>query len=458
METQTLGWALNEFGAANLGDRRRSKRLVMIGAAVASQIGMAISTACGSAGALGASRLFRRKETTLEATLTPHIKQTNKRCRGNGRILAVQDTTTLDYTSHKSKRGLGPMATCQKSRGLLMHSVVAVRDKTPLGLLGVQIWARDEAARGSRHERHERPVCEKESNKWLVGLEQAQANTSKNRSLLVVGDRESDVYALFVAPRRRNVDLLVRVAHNRALAVCCGEKRYIQDALNSAEVVGEHEVEVPRQGKRAARKAKLEVRVARVSLKAPGHGVDKHPKEQVEVSLVWAFERAPEQEEPLEWVLLCTEVVDGLSSAVEMIGAYSTRWMIEEFHHVLKSGCKVERIQFDTVDSMLPAIGVLAVVAWRVLYLAKLARSSPEIDASEVADKDEVEVLNQWLAYEGKKYRIRTARDFTIAVATLGGFLARKSDGMPGTKNVWQGLRDLTFLIMGYKVAARSTM
>lgn len=458
--TENYAWAQKEFGGANLGDERRTLRLVKTVASVSARIGVAISGACGRAGALAVSRLFSRKETTLEAVVEPHIERTKERCMGDDRILAVQDTTILDYTSHKCTKGLGPVTTSQNSRGLLMHSVLAVsREGIPLGLLGTRVWARDEAARGSRTERHNRPVCEKESNKWLVGLEQAQRNTAKEQRLLVIGDRESDVYSLFVAPRRENVDLLVRVAHNRALAETAEEGEHLFSLLERSEKAGEYEVEVSRQGTRQARTAKLEVRIARVHLKSPRHGVDKHVKRQVEVSLIRALEReAPSGTVPLEWVLLCTESVGDLASAIEMIKAYTARWVIEEFHHVLKSGCRVEHIQFDTVEAMLPAIGILAVVAWRVLYLTKRVRHHPYMDAMEVADEDEITVLRGWLRAEQKTQDIYTARDFTIAVAMLGGFLARKSDGMPGTKTVWQGLRNLEILVMGYRMATRAEM
>jgi len=455
--TETLLWAGWEFGAANLGDRRRTRRLVKTAAAVASQVGAAISSACGRAGALAVSRLFRRSESTLQAIVKPHIERTGERCGGHDRILAVQDTTCLDYTWHKSARGLGPITTEEKSRGLLMHSVMAFsRDRTPLGLLSIQVWAREEEARGSRKDRHNRPVWEKESKKWLVGLSEAQANTREDQGLLVIGDRESDVYGLFVAPRRSNVDLLVRVAHDRALAGEDEEFGYIRDALERAPIAGKYEVRVPRQGSRAQRRATLDVRIRRAHLKAPRHGVDKHSTKEVEVSLIWAREIAESEEEAaLEWTLLCTEKIDGLSSAVEMIEAYTTRWGIEEFHRVLKSGCKVEQVQFDTIQAILPAIGVLAVVAWRVLYLTKYARSCPDADASKVATEDEIAVLKGWLQAKGSKASVGTIKEFVRAVAMLGGFLARKSDGEPGTKTIWQGLRALEILLMGYRLAAR---
>lgn len=458
--TQGLVFARYEFGNAELGDKRRVRRLVMIAAAMINRIGAAVSNACGPAGALAASRFFRRKEATHKAVLKPHIERTKERCEYYDRILAVQDTTILDYSTHRSTRGLGPVTTAEHSIGLLMHTVMAFSmEGTPLGILGQQIWAREESARGSRRERRKHPVSEKESNKWLSGLKQAQEGTCENQEVLVVGDRESDIYALFAASRRSNVELLVRIAHNRALAGEEKEQKRIFDALERAEVVGEHEVEVPRQGTRQERKAALEVRVVRVRLKSPRNGVDKHSHGEIEVSLIRAQEKAgTDIEDPLDWILLCTERIEGLDSAIGMIRAYTRRWGIEEFHRVLKSGCKVERIQFNTAEAMLPVIAVLSGVAWRVLYLTKQARSSPETDASEVASEEEIEVLSRWLEMKRKRAVIRTVKEFVRSLAMLGGFLGRKNDGEPGTKTIWQGLQNLEPLIIGYRIALSRKM
>ena len=446
-------WAQREFGEARLGDERRTRRLVQIVAGAASQIGAAISSVCGKSGSQAATRLFGHVETTLSSVLEPHIEQTSVRCSKHERILAVQDTTVLDFSSHPCTQGLGFVTTSERSRGLLMHSVLVVSDqKVALGLLGMQVWARDDAMRGCAKNRRSRSIAEKESKKWLEGLEQAQAATAPDQKMLVVGDRESDIYALFVAPRRGNVDLLVRLAHNRSVED--KEFGYIRDALRSAEVAGYYEVEVPRQGRRKARVASLEVRIFQVTVKPPRNRSKDVANVNVEVSLVWAKEvAAPDGAEPLDWTLITTERVVSFADAVEMIRCYTVRWTIEEFHRVLKSGCRVEHLQYDTTERLLPVIGVLAVVAWRVLALTKQSRVHPDMDVEEVADRADVELLTLWLRFQGEKSAvIRTVKDFTIAVARLGGFLGRKSDGMPGTKTIWQGLRNLQVLVLGHRL------
>lgn len=449
-------WAQDEFGGAKLGDVRRSKRLVAIAHGAASAVGTALSNTCGKSGAQAVSRLLGRDEATYASVSQPHIDRTRERMAGQGRILAIQDTTVLDFTTHKSVDGIGPVTTAPRSRGLLMHSVLAVNEgMVPLGLLGMQLWARDESCRGCAKDRRKRSVGQKESSKWIIGLHQAQQSTPVDQPVLVIGDRESDVYALFSETRREGVELLVRLAHNRS--VIDDVHKYALDALGQAPIAGIYEIDVPRQGNRPKRRAKMEVRYTQVKLARPCNGRVDGLEDSVEVSLIWAVERDSQAAgNSLDWTLLTTEVVDSYESAVAMIRCYSARWVIEEFHRVLKSGCKVEQMQFDTADRLKPAIAILAVVAWRILYLTKYARSKPDLDACEVASVEEITVLRQWLRSKGESLaEIRTVRDFCIAVARLGGFLGRLSDGMPGTKTTWQGLRSLEILVLGYRLATQ---
>ena len=450
-------WAATEFGGADLGDSRRTQRLVAIAAGGASRVGAAMSSVCGKSGSQATTRLLGRAETTLDSVLEPHIRRASERCAGQGRILAVQDTTALDFTSHACTGGLGSITTAQHSQGLLMHSVLGVgAGNVPVGLLGMQVWARDASTRGCSKDRRKRDIRDKESNKWLVGLEQAQSAVSGDVPMLVVGDRESDVYALFAAPRRAGVDLLVRLAQDRAIED--DEHRRVRQALADAVVVGVHQVEVPRQKGRPKRVATLELRLARVRIKRPC-GCEKGMPETVEMSVVWALEKdGADGVEALEWILLATELVEDFKSAVSMIECYSVRWVIEEFHRVLKDGCRAEKMQFDTAERIMPALAILAVVAWRVLRLTKQSRSAPDADVSEVASPEEVTVLSLWIRSQGERKPLDTVKAFTIAAARLGGFMGRKSDGMPGTKTIWQGIRNLELLLLGHRLATQQEM
>lgn len=450
-----LCWAINEFGEANLGDKRRSKRLARIACGVAEQPERAISASCGASGAQSVSRLMDCKEVNVDSLISAHVSQTAKRCFEAEFVLAIQDTTFLDYSAHCSKEGLGPIGPAKQSSGMLMHSVLALdSQRVPLGLLDINIWARDREEYGQGKYKRKKCVYEKESQKWLSGLNRAEQAVDANVSLLVIGDRESDIYAFFAAPRRENTDLLVRVSHNRALAD--GEKEYLFDAARNAKELGGYLLDVPRQGSRAQRTAKMIVQATPVLLKAPRHRSKDISDDPIGLCLVRVFEtNVPKGVKALEWLLLTTLAVEDLESAVWIVRCYSARWVIEEFHRVLKEGCKVERMQFDNADRLAPAVALNAIVAWRVLHLSKYARLNPDLPALSVCSPIELKVINGWLRkMEKNKPEVVTGRDFVRAVAMLGGFLGRKSDGEPGAKTLRQGLQRLHDLVAGYTLAA----
>lgn len=455
INSASSGWASLEFGGCSLGDLRRAKRLVKIAQGLADNVGCAVSSCCGRGSAQLISRFFDQKEVTTDSVLESHIKRTAARCSKFDLVIAVQDTTFLDFTGRKDlENELGPIGSRQQSRGVLAHSVMAVSPgRSVLGLLGMSIWARDPAGFGQGARRRNRLVADKESRKWLGGLYQAESALPESQPLLVVGDRESDVFALFAAPRRKNTDILVRANQNRAIVD--EEFSYVREAIESAPELGLYEVNVPRQGARRARKAKLVVQARPIYVKPPLHKTPDVPDGAVKLYVVRAREiDAPDGVEPLDWILLTSLEVDDLASALTVIDFYSVRWVIEEFHRVLKSGCKVERLQFETLDRLKPVIAVLSVVAWRVLSLSKKAREEPEAHVSSVCTETERRVMEKWMEMKKEKSpEIKTVEDFVRAVAILGGFMGRKCDGKPGTKTLWQGLRRLEDLVQGYELA-----
>lgn len=453
--SQVEVWGTREFGGVKLGDIRRTQRLVQIAVGLAECVGRAISSSCGKSGAQAVSRLFERKEVDVDSVLSEHKRQTRNRCIDSGGwIFAAQDTTTLDFSGHDDTEGLGPISTAKGGRGLLMHTTLLMtEDKTTLGIAGTQIWARKEEEHGKAQQRRKLLVCEKESNKWLQGLKDAESVVPVGQNLLVIGDRESDVFALFAAPRRETTHLLVRACHDRALED--EEYVYLNDAIQGAPIKGGYLLDVPKQGKRAARTAKLEVKAKEIVVKPPRHKTADIADIPVKLWLVIARELdAPDGVEPLEWILLSTVPVLSLADALWLLKAYASRWVIEEFHYTLKSGCEVEEMRFETVERLAPAIAVSAVVAWRILYLSKLSREKPDTPVLVVATESEIDVLERWLVAKNEKLtQVQTVQDFVLAVAYLGGWMTRKKGANPGVKTLWEGLRRLEDLLIGYRLA-----
>jgi len=332
----------------------------------------------------------------------------------------------------------------------MMHSVLlATEEKVPLGVLGLRLWCRDSADHGQKHQRSKRHTMEKESAKWLWGLDEVSKHLSDmDKEVVLIGDRESDMYDLFASERPGNVHLLVRMSQNRAVNTADGQSLMLP-ALEKYPVLGGYELKVESEN----RVAKLEVRSMRVWLRAPKNRkltnsgiVTIHVVDVREVE-------APEGVDPLRWILLTTLDASDFESAKYVIDCYSCRWTIEEFHRTLKTGCRVERLQLATLQRLRPAIAMFCVVAQQVMYLTKYARTVPNEPATNVCTETERDTVERWVrTFRYRTYELVSVRDYVRGIGFIGGFHGRKCDGEPGVKSVWQGIRRLTDLLAGRQI------
>ena len=449
--TQAAAWAITEFGHAELGDDRRTDRLLMIATAFAQQPTAPIPQACGPGPAIqGAYRFFENEAIDSEAIRDAHHQTTLERVRLAPIVLALQDTSILNYTTHPQTAGLGPIGTRrQKIIGLLLHSTLAVTPSgQPLGMLHTAVRARDPKAVGSAQHRHAKSTAEKESQKWLDSLSACQqlAPQCPNTLLVNVADREGDLYDLFaqaLAPTAEaSVHLLVRSKHNRILA---GEDRRLWEALARRRSAGQFQVRVGRRGEQPARLATLSIRFAPVTLQAPMRQAGQP------LLKLWAIEarelRPPQGGSPIVWRLLTTLPVTSVAEACLRVSWYAQRWQIEVIHKVLKSGCKIEQRQLETAARLERVLAVDQVVAWRLLALCKAAREQPDEAISAWLSQAEWEAL--WCYVHQRNTPPKTPPSVRQAVrwiAQLGGFMARKGDGEPGPITLWRGLHRLNDL------------
>jgi hypothetical protein len=414
-----------------------------------------IPQACQSrAETKAAYRFLDHRETSLEVILEPHYQATVERMRREPVILAVQDTTSLNYTGHPATEKLGPIGYRKdRGRGLILHDTMAFnREGTPLGLLEVQCWARDGADFGKKKRRHSLPIEKKESSKWLVSFRKvAEVQKQCSQSMVVsVGDREADIYELFALAWRDpgGPKLLVRAEQDRLLAEGQG---HLWEKIGQQKVAGVQEIHVPRQKNRAARVARLEVRFAKVSLKPPA---GKRRLGELTLWAVWAREaQAPAQGERIEWMLLTTVPVTTFEEAIEKLAWYTIRWGIEVYHRTLKSGCQVEERQLGHADRIETCLAIDMVVAWRIFHLAKLGRETPDVPCTVFFEEAEWKALVAYVTQNPNPPDTPpTLRESMRMVATLGGFLGRKGDGEPGTKSLWLGLQRLDDLSSMWKL------
>ena len=265
-----------------------------------------------------------------------------------------------------------------------------------------------------------------------------------------MGDRESDIYELFLeAVKRTNgPHLLVRCERTRNRKT---EADYLWDVVARQPVAGYQIVYVPRRGCQLAREAKLEVRHTQVKLEPPqGKG---YPS--VEVWMVYAREIDYPQAvtSPLEWMLLTTVEVVNFEQACERLAWYTKRWGIEVFHRTIKSGCRIEDRQLGTAESIETCLAIDMVVAWRIYHLTKLGREIPDAPCTVFFEEAEWKALhifvNKTPVLPDKEPTLRQAIRMT---ASLGGFLGRKADGEPGTTTLWRGLQRLDDITATYLV------
>ena len=453
---QASDWAEEEFGAAELGDERRKKRLLTIARDFYASPQANIPQACGSrAKTKAAYRFFEEKKNTMYQILTSHHETTLSRIKEQAVVLAVQDTTTLNYSTHPATQDLGLIASKQDGIiGLIVHDTVAFSvDGTPLGLVDVQCWARDPEDFGKKHLRGQLAIEQKESYKWLKSFK-ATAEAQKRcpeTTIVSVGDREADIYELFklALSDGQGPKLLIRAEHNRFLADGQG---HVWDYVAGLPLSGIQEVHVPRKKKQKARQAQLEIRFAQVHLKPPP---GKEHLGELSVWAVLAEERdAPPGVTPLRWMLLTTLAVNSFEEAIEKLQWYCHRWGIEVYHRTLKSGCRIEQRQLGSADRIEACLAIDMVVAWRIYHLTKLGRETPDAPCTIFFEDAEWKAL---VAYKTQNPippdKPPTLREATRMVASLGGFLGRKCDGEPGTITLWLGLQRLDDITDMWKIA-----
>jgi hypothetical protein len=448
-------WVEEEFSEADFGDRRLNRRVVRIAKAFYAQPQANIPQACQRRNETKATyRFFDHPETDMEKVLVPHTEATLDRIIREEVVLAVQDTTSLNYTAHPATQNLGPIGyRLDRGIGLMLHSTLAFnRAGTPLGLLDVQCWARDAKDFGKKKRRHSVPIEQKESYKWLLSFRkvaEAQKRCPKT-TLVSVGDREADIYEFFemVLSDSSGAKLLIRAEQDRLLAEGQGQ---LWEKMARQEVSGIQEIRVPRQKNRPARVARLEVRFAEVTLKPPQR---KKGRNELSLWAVWAREaEEPVEGERIEWMLLTTVPVTTFEEAIEKLAWYTIRWGIEVFHKTLKSGCKVEERQLGHADRIETCLAIDMVVAWRIFHLVKLGRETPDVPCTVFFEEAEWKALVAYVTHNPKPPdHPPTLREAMRMVASLGGFLGRKGDGEPGTKSLWLGLQRLDDLSSMWKL------
>lgn len=352
-------------------------------------------------------------------------------------ILNIQDTTELNFTSQKSKKGLGYIGSSNCS-GLMVHTTLSVTEEgVPIGITNQSIWIREEKEKIK--ERKKIKTLKKESSKWVESLRKTDTLfCDENQIKIMIGDRESDFYDLFIHPRDKNSHLLVRSCQNRLIE---GDKEKLFTALDQLELKGKYSIEVGRKKGQDTRIAELTVKYDKFKIKEPRN--TKKEISQVELNVILVEEiKSDEVLEPIKWVLLTTLDINSMEDALKYVRWYSYRWLIERYHYVLKSGCQVEDLQLDSGEKIKKALALYSIVACKLLNLTYNSRKNPEVSCEEFFSEREWQILYM-LSNKTPNLpkEIPNLKDVVLWIAKLGGFISRKSDGLPGVKTIWRGYR-----------------
>jgi hypothetical protein len=354
---------------------------------------------------------------SMASILLPHRRRTVRRMKGQKTVLCIQDGTDLDYASLSECEGLGVIGTNQggtQSRGLHLHSTLALStDGLPLGVLRADCIARE--PKSPQRDRHTIPIEQKDTFCWIEGLRDTMEVSAEmpHTRLICICDREADFFEMFDEQRRNPcVDLLIRARHNRSITVEfeTTDTFKLFTTIRDAPIQSEVEIQVPRQSarvkrgkqkprpKRPERTAKLLLRYMRVRLHPSRYHKDKKP---IEVWVIHALEVAPPPEvEAIEWFLLSTFEITSAEKAVKCLRWYCLRWRIEDWHRVLKSGCRIEKHAHRSAERLRRAIAIDLVIAWRIMLMTLLGREAPELPLEVLFTDLEIEVLD---AYAKKK-------------------------------------------------------
>ena len=442
-------WAEEEFGKVRLRDGRHRKRLFTVARDFYAQPAANIPQACQSrTKTKGAYRLFEHKAVSMDAILSSHYHSTMERIAREKIpvVLAVQDTTSFNYDTHADMEGLGPINThVDGVQGILLHDTMAYNTEgTALGLVDVQVWARDPRQFGKSAIRDQRPIEQKESFKWLKSFRAAarlQRQLGTATTVVSVGDREADVYELFALALSdpAHPKLLVRAEQDRRVknASAC-----LWQYMESQPVAGQRVLHIPRRKGRVARDTVLQIRFAQVELHSPQRNLSLGT---LTLWAVYAIEVSPVSEkDAVEWMLLTTLEVNDLEQALEKIDWYKRRWGIEEYHRTIKSGCHIENRQLADRTVWENCLAIDLVVAWRIEHIKKLARQTPQAPCTVAFEEHEWQAL---LAFKRPDQPLPSTppsvREITRLTAELGGFLGRKGDGEPGSTTLGRGLQRL---------------
>ena len=466
-------WAEQQFGECELGDTRRTQRLVDYAARQVAQPEASTNAVCDGDDAVaeGVYRWLRNPAIEAKAVDEGPFGVTAGRCADCALVLAIQDTTTLTYT-HAVAEDLGTITEVEGTRvgGLLVHSTLMIDAQTrmPLGLIDQERWnrpiieAESKSEAPNAHQQRKRAYQEKESAKWEQASERMTARLQFSDNVITVCDREADVYELLFYLVSHGHRFVIRAAQDRCLTT---RKGHLFAVMAKQPVVGKRTIHIAQRGaqrgggkqkkrtNRPAHDASMVIRAASLELARPINR--REGPEATRISVIYLREsRAPDGAEPVEWLLLTTEPIASQRQIEKIIGYYECRWLIEEFHNAWKTGCRIEQRRLQSVENLERLMAVTAPMAVRLLQIQAMAKLHPTESCAVILSSPHWQCLAAKLDPE----RSTPKRPPTIAwaleaIAKLAGWRDTKRTGQIGWQTLWRGWARLEELAEGWNLA-----
>ncbi len=424
-------WVAQQWSTSNLGDLRRNQRAITLAQQIINKPYSSLSSQTGNWASLKAAyRLLNSDEVTHASLQEEHRKNVKELAiNEQGTVLFIQDTSELDYSSKKAVMGLGPIGN-HEGLGIMIHSCLAISYNANatniLGLAHQVTWTRypGQAYRKTEN-RKQRLARPNEGDIWENTLELIQKPKDCISQWVSIGDRSNDVFS-FIKYCNDNVwDYVIRAKHNRKILNRDGSKIGLHEWARTLSAKTTKLLQTKQQA------IELQVSWDQVTIITP-----KNSKKDVYEEITAYVIRCWDTTSNLEWILLTNIPVTNDSEALEKIRWYESRWLIEEYHKCLKTGCSIEKSQLKTVDRLKALLGFIAIIATQLLQIKFFARSHPQELAQDHIPKEYLKVFS--LRFNIPQQKI-TIKQFWHKIAGLGGFLGRKSDGDPGWQTLWSG-------------------
>ena len=452
MLINSYDWAYDTFSHANLGDKRRVSRLIQLACSMANQLGKSVVKASESSAQIEAAyRFIRNPAVDTQAIAESGFRATADKLECFDTVLALEDTTSLNFSHNSVSNELGHVTSHKTSRGIQAHSVLAFApdEGQVLGLLEQTRWTRDIKKMGQKKQATQRPYREKESYKWERASRQMSERLGEQMSRVIsVCDRESDIIEY----------LKYKCDHQQRFVVRCMMSRHIEEADNKLFAYGNtlqsasgRQVLIPQKGGRKARVAECDIRYAPVTLKMPSN------KSGTSTALYYVSCIERNAPNGLSWHLLTTEKITSAAEAEKVIQYYERRWLVEEFHKAWKSGgTQVEKLRMQCRDNLERMVVILAFIAVRVHQLRYLGNNK------DVAEKTSCEAILstiEWkLLWKKQEERALPRRPPSLywayqSMGKLGGWYDSKSNGRVGWETLWEGWFKLQTILEGYQLA-----